>query len=95
MTNKHSITSFEDDFGFTFADEQEISSVTAAPLIENNEELTQRLQQMYDAIIPLLKNLNANPTQEYIKWPDRTKKIVAFKSKLDKIGGGHIKVKEL
>lgn len=95
MTNKPSITFFDDDFGFTFADEQEISSTTAAPLIENNQELTQRLQKMYDAIIPLLKNLNANPHQDFIKWPDRTKKIEAFKKKLDAIGDIHIKVKDL
>jgi hypothetical protein len=91
MTNKPSIASFDDDFGFTFADEQELTS----PHIEGKEELTKKLQLMYDAIIPLLKNLNANPTQEYIKWPDRTKKIVTFKNKLDKIGGEHIKVKDL
>ena len=95
MTSKPSITSFDDDFGFTFADEEELASVAAAPHIESKEELTKKLQQMYDAIIPLLKNLNANPGQEYIKWPDRTKKIVAFKNKLDKIGGEHIKAKDL
>jgi hypothetical protein len=91
MTNKPSTVSFDNDFGFSFASEEELTT----PHLESNEELTIKLQMMYDAIIPLLKNLNANPTQEYIKWPDRTKKIVAFKNKLDKIGGEHIKVKEL
>jgi hypothetical protein len=43
----------------------------------------------------LLKNLNKNPSQEYIKWPNRVEKIAAFKEKLDEIGGDIIKVKKL
>ncbi len=82
----------EDDFGFTFADDMDI----AAPVIaENTEALTQKLQLMYNAILPLLKNLKANPQQEYIKWPDRVKKVDAFKAKLDKIGGENIKTKDI
>ena len=50
---------------------------------------------MYDAVIPLLKNLSKNPDQEIIKWPNRKDKIEEFKNKLDKIGGDRIKVKSL
>ena len=109
MTNKLSINSFDDDFGFTFADEEEIQQAAVqehvetntilttnnAELASNNEELTNRIQQMYDAVIPLLKNLSKNPNQEFIKWPNRTAKIEQFKAKLDKIGENYIKVKSL
>jgi hypothetical protein len=77
----------EEDFGFSFSDELEIK--------KDNDDLAFRLQTMYDAIIPLLKNLNKNPSQEYIKWPNRVEKIAAFKEKLDEIGGDIIKVKKL
>lgn len=77
----------EEDFGFSFSDELEIK--------KDNDDLAFRLQTMYDAIIPLLKNLNKNPSQEYIKWPNRVEKIAAFKEKLDDIGGDIIKVKKL
>lgn len=88
MTTTPSITfSDDDDFGFVFADETES--------IKDNEELAVRIQMMYDAIIPLLKNLNKNPSQEYIKWPNRIEKVVQFKQKLDEIGGDYIKVKKL
>ncbi len=95
MTSKLSmISSDEDDFGFTFSDGSDLVSDAVAPHIETSEELISRLQLMYNSIIPLLANLKSNPDQDYIKWPDREKKVVAFKNKLDKIGGDYIKAKE-
>ncbi|NBX50384.1 hypothetical protein EBT25_10670 [bacterium] len=85
------VTDFDDDFGFTFTSESEL----AEPHKETGEALSERLQQMYDAIIPLLKNLRANPDQEYIKWPNRTAKIDQFKKKLDSIGGEFLITKQL
>ena len=93
MTNKTSISSFDDDFGFTFATEADI--VQEAGFVNETEELTSRLQRMYDSILPLLKNLSKNPDQDFIKWPNRTTKIQEFKNKLDAIGGEFIKTKEL
>jgi hypothetical protein len=88
MTKTPSIAFLDDeDFGFSFSD-------TTDEKIQN-DDLANRLQMMYDAIIPLLKNLNKNPNQEYIKWPNRTDKINEFKAKLDEIGSTHIKVKKL
>jgi hypothetical protein len=91
MSNKALMTFSDEDFGFTFADEASISETH----VLSNQELTDKLQSMYDAIIPLLKNLSKNPDQEYIKWPNRASKIVEFKQKLDDIGGTSIKVKKL
>lgn len=50
---------------------------------------------MYDAIIPLLKNLSKNPDQDIIKWPNRKEKIAEFKTRLESIGGTDIRVKSL
>lgn len=95
MSNKPSINSFEleDDFGFSFTTEENL--FREGGLVDEKDELTMRLQQMYDAILPLLNNLNRNPDQDIIKWPNRTQKISQFKAKLDNIGKEFIKIKEL
>lgn len=66
----------DDDFGFTTMDEVEIKSGEL-----NNYEKLIGLRKM---IMPLLENLKKNPEQEYIKWPDREKKINNFIKKMDK-----------
>jgi hypothetical protein len=93
MTSKPSINSFDNDFGFTFADEQELAQAAVREHVDDKTELTNKLQEMYDTIMPLLVNLSKNPEQDIIKWPKRKAKIVEFKAKLDKIGGDYIKVK--
>ena len=97
MTNKQSTLSLneEDDFGFTIIDETEITKDAVSNHELLVEELTDRLQLMYNAIIPLLKNLNKNSDQEIIRWPNRTAKLIEFKKKLDSIGGQYIKEKSL
>ena len=61
----------DDDFGFSFTTTEELTPVDKA-------------QGIYNMILPLLNNLMANPEKEYIHWPDRVKKIEAFKAKLKK-----------
>jgi hypothetical protein len=78
---------FEHDFGFTTVSEEE--------LIKPNEELNSQLQSLYNAIIPLLKNLMADPEKEYILWPNRTEKIKEFKTKVDLIVGDTVTKKKL
>ena len=78
------------DFGFTAVDEDEIdavqevvaSSSSAAAELKTAED---KLNNLYNAILPLLSNLKANPEKEYIKWPDRTAKIEAFEDHIRKI----------
>ena len=75
------------DFGFTAMDEDELTVVQ-----QTTEQLTQvtttaqttqeRLDALYNAIIPLLNNLKLNPEKEYIYWPNRTEKIEQFEAKL-------------
>ena len=56
------------DFGFTAVDESELETVqlqkNAATSIE------ERLDALYNAVIPLLTNLKKNPEKEYILWPN-------------------------
>jgi len=71
------------DFGFTAVDENELEAVqklsteasTVAASAEQNEE---KLNKLYNAILPLLSNLKANPEKDYIYWPKRTEKVEAF-----------------
>ena len=75
------------DFGFTAVDEDELASVEISKkMVEETEananDLQTRLNRLYASIIPLLENLKKNPEKEYILWPDRTKKIEEFQSKL-------------
>jgi hypothetical protein len=75
------------DFGFTAVDENELEAVqqatTAAWKIEAAASTTQeRLDRLYNAVMPLLTNLKKNPEKEYILWPNRTQKIEEFEAKL-------------
>jgi hypothetical protein len=64
-----------DDFGFTFADSNEIQAKVTTT--EN------KLEGLRNMIMPLLNNLMKNPEKDTILWPDREKKIKAFIKKMD------------
>ena len=78
------------DFGFTAVDENELEAVqklsseasTVAASAEQNEE---KLNKLYNAILPLLSNLKANPEKDYIYWPNRTEKVEAFEDLISEI----------
>lgn len=75
------------DFGFTAVDENELEAVqqaqTTVQQVASDVTSTQeRLDRLYNAIMPLLTNLKKNPEKEYILWPNRTQKIEEFESKL-------------
>ena len=53
--------------------------------VENNET---KLGKLYDAIMPLLENLEKDPEREYLYWPNRTDKIQDFRNHLKKIVAG-------
>lgn len=81
------------DFGFTAVDEDELSSVqiatSAAKEVEQVAQTTQqRLDNLYNAITPLLNNLKKNPEKEYILWPNRLAKVEEFETHLQKIYSG-------
>jgi hypothetical protein len=81
------------DFGFTAVDEEELQAVQkTAALASDAEQLAlttqQRLDKLYNAVVPLLNNLKKNPEKEYILWPDRLKKVEEFEDHLQKIYNG-------
>jgi len=81
------------DFGFTAVDEDELQAVQQTTAAANDAEqlattTQERLDKLYNAIVPLLNNLKKNPEKEYILWPDRLTKVEAFESHLQKIYSG-------
>jgi len=81
------------DFGFTAVNEEELKAVQQTTALANDAEqlaLTtqERLDNLYNAIIPLLNNLKKNPEKEYILWPDRLAKVEAFETHLQNIYNG-------
>jgi len=81
------------DFGFTAVNEEELHAVKETAALANNAEqlaLTtqERLDKLYNAIIPLLNNLKKNPEKDYILWPDRLSKVEEFENYLQSIYQG-------
>jgi hypothetical protein len=76
------------DFGFTAVDENELEVVQKAAetaSILTAEPLQDKIDKLYNAIIPLLNNLKKNPEKEYIFWPNRIDKVEQFETHLLKI----------
>ena len=71
------------DFGFTAVDEHELDAVKEVSQTATSTE--ERLNNLYNAIVPLLNNLKKNPEKDYILWPDRLSKVEAFEDKLTEI----------
>jgi len=75
------------DFGFTMTDvdeldvlkekEQQVKQATAS-----KGEMQDRLDNVYNAIQPLLNNLKKDPEKSYILWENRLPKIEAFEEHL-------------
>lgn len=78
------------DFGFTAVDESELQAVQDAQKAAGDVEVTatvtqEKLDKLYNAIVPLLNNLKKNPEKEYILWPNRIDKVEQFENHLLKI----------
>ena len=81
------------DFGFTAVNEEELEAVQKvtqkAAAVESTATSTQeKLDKLYNAVVPLLNNLKKNPEKEYILWPNRLTKVEAFEDHLQKIYKG-------
>ena len=86
MSNKN-YTDVEEDFGFSFVDEDiEDEKVL---LEENRNSLEDRLSRLYNAMEVFLNNLAKNPEKTTIKWPNRAEKVEQFKKKLQDIKEGN------
>jgi hypothetical protein len=78
------------DFGFTAVDEDELEAVQqltqqTVQTSQTAQQMEEKLNKLYNAIIPLLGNLKKNPDKDYIYWPNRTDKIEQFENVLQKI----------
>jgi hypothetical protein len=78
------------DFGFTAVNENELEAVqkaaTQAETLGASALNTQeKIDKLYNAIIPLLTNLKKNPEKEYILWPNRLEKVEQFEDYIQKI----------
>lgn len=74
------------DFGFTAVDENELEVTKQVDVAYKRvQEHEDKLNRLYNAILPLLTNLKKNPEKEYIKWPNRVKKVEEFEALIAKI----------
>tara|TARA_B100000902_G_scaffold368996_1_gene392825 strand:+ start:660 stop:926 length:267 start_codon:yes stop_codon:yes gene_type:complete len=78
------------DFGFTVVDEDELEVVQKqSQKLESTsgkaEELEDKLNKLYNSILPLLSNLKTNPEKDYIYWPKRTEKVEQFEDLIAEI----------
>lgn len=90
-TKEETILDF--DFGFHAVDADELDIVREARQVAETTSATAesnaaKAQLIYDAVMPLLNNLKANPEKDYIFWPDRYEKLDAFADKLHRILSG-------
>ena len=81
------------DFGFTVVNEDELevaqkATKTATVATATAKTTEDKLNKLYNAMIPLLTNLKANPEKDYILWPNRLAKVEAFEDLLQKIYKG-------
>lgn len=81
------------DFGFTFANEDELEVVQQAQqtVSQNTTAVIstqEKLDKLFNAIQPLLNNLKQNPEKEYILWPNRLDKIEQFEDYIQGIYKG-------
>jgi mevalonate kinase len=81
------MSEFDFDFGFTAVDENELEVVQKASKVaekssENYDHVQEKIDALYNAIIPLLNNLKKNPEKEYILWPNRVEKVDEFEDHL-------------
>lgn len=78
------------DFGFTAVDADELDVLqnakaeleTTAAAAQGTEE---KLNKLYNMVMPLLNNLAANPDKDYIYWPNRLAKIDQFRDAIDTV----------
>jgi uncharacterized coiled-coil DUF342 family protein len=86
----------DDDFGFSLVSEDELKAHEAElkKQIEQQSKVVEQVQQsaivvqdklhqLRDMIMPLLKNLAKDPEKQYILWPDRAEKMKVFIKKVN------------
>lgn len=89
MINKNNYLDLDDgdDFGFTFANEDEIVTTNQefSSLADQVQDLKMRLQAVNKIFMPLLINLSKDPDKPMIKWPNRKEMIEKQIKKLNQL----------
>lgn len=76
INNNHYIdVTDKNDFGFTFTDEDEITTPVYSSLNEQVDDLKKRLHAVENIFLPLLENLARDPDKAIIRWPNRKEVI--------------------
>ena len=78
------------DFGFSAVDESELESFQKATAEAEEASATastyeEKLNSLYNAIIPLLTNLKKNHDKDYIYWPNRLERVEKFEDHISSI----------
>jgi|TARA_S200002703_G_scaffold50270_1_gene43649 hypothetical protein len=78
------------DFGFSAVDESELESFQKAAAEAEEATATastyeEKLNSLYNAIVPLLTNLKKNPEKDYIYWPNRLERVEKFEDHISSI----------
>ena len=78
------------DFGFSLVDETELEAVQKATVKVEAATTTsaaaqEKIDTLYNMIMPLLNNLQKNPEKEYVYWPNRVDKLEQFRDKLSAV----------
>tara|TARA_S200002703_G_scaffold143384_1_gene136415 strand:+ start:684 stop:944 length:261 start_codon:yes stop_codon:yes gene_type:complete len=78
------------DFGFSAVDESELESFQKATAEAEEASATaltyeEKLNNLYNAIVPLLTNLKKNPEKDYIYWPNRLERVEKFEDHISSI----------
>lgn len=64
------------DFGFSTIHEEKIESLKSS---------NDKLNNLYNLIMPFFNNLLVKPEENYIYWPNRTEKVKEFINKINQI----------
>lgn len=85
--NYLSMNDLTNDFGFTFANEDDVMEANPeySSLQEEVDDLKKRLQALQAIFLPLLTNLAKDPDKPMIKWPNRKEVIDKQIAKLKSI----------
>ena len=81
------------DFGFTAMDAEELEAVQdkveeVKKVSAVSKATADKIDALYNMIIPLLNNLQKNPEKEYIYWPNREKAVKETADKILKLTRG-------
>lgn len=77
----------EFNFGFEIVSEDDISKPMVAAATAETLRYADEAQKLREMILPLLHNLAKKPESEYIKWPNRSKTINDFITKMFEVSG--------